>query len=208
MFITFEGIEGCGKSSVVRCVAGALSQSKRQAVAAREPGGTAFGERIRDLFLDRSFSMEPLAEALLVNASRAELVETVIRPALAQKTIVLCDRYTDSTIAYQGYGRGLDRDMLLAMCTAATGGLVPDITFLIDVPVEISRQRVHARSGNSDHEIDRMEREDCAFHTRVRDGYLQLATRFTRFIVLDGCLLPEGLFQVVMSEIAVRTQIA
>lgn len=206
MFITFEGIEGCGKSSVLRSVARELYQSNRQAVSTREPGGTVLGERIRDLFLDGSLSIEPLTEALLANASRAELVETVIRPALARHAIVLCDRYTDSTVAYQGYGRGLDPEMLLKMCRAATGGLMPDLTFLLDVPIEISRRRVQTRNENSGHERDRVERENSAFHARVRAGYLLLAKRFARFIVLDGCMPPDSLIEIVMREIEVRTQ--
>ncbi len=205
MFITFEGIEGCGKSSVLRSVARELYPN-RQAVSTREPGGTVLGERIRDLFLDGSLSIEPLTEALLANASRAELVETVIRPALAGHAIVLCDRYTDSTVAYQGYGRGLDPEMLLKMCVAATGGLMPDLTFLLDVPIEISRRRVQTRNKNSGHERDRVERENAAFHARVRAGYLLLAKRFARFIVLDGCMPPDSLIEIVMREIEVRTQ--
>lgn len=208
MFITFEGIEGCGKSSVLRSVARELSQANRQAICTREPGGTVLGERIRDLFLDGSLSIEPLAEALLANASRAELVETVIRPALARHAILLCDRYTDSTVAYQGYGRGLDPEMLLKMCGAATGGLMPDLTFLLDVPIEISRRRVQTRNKNSGHERDRVERENSAFHARVRAGYLLLAKRFARFIVLDGCMPPDSLIETVMREIEVRTHTA
>lgn len=208
MFITFEGIEGCGKSTVLRAVAHGLSASKHQTVTIREPGGSAVGEVIRELFLNRSVPIEPLAEAFLANASRAQLVETVIRPALADRAIVLCDRYIDSTIAYQGYGRGLDPEMVLKMCTIATGGLTPDLTLLLDVPIEISRRRVQMRSRETGGEADRMEGQSAVFHARVRAGYLKLAERFPRFILLDGCMPPERLFERAMQEITVRTPVA
>ncbi|MDQ6932215.1 MAG: dTMP kinase [Candidatus Eremiobacteraeota bacterium] len=208
MFITFEGIEGCGKSSVLRAVAHRLSESKRQTVTTREPGGSALGELVREMFLNRSVSVEPLAEAFLANASRAQLVETVIRPALAERAIVLCDRYTDSTIAYQGYGRGLDPEMLVEMCTIATGGLTPDFTLLLDVPVEVSHRRVQMRFDKTGGEIDRMEGESAVFHARVRAGYLKLAERFPRFILLNGCEPPENLFERAMHEVTLRTPIA
>jgi len=207
VLVTFEGIEGCGKSSVLRAVAQTLGQSGREAVTTREPGGTAVGERIRDIFLDGIAGMGPLAEALLANASRAELVQTVIRPGLARHAIVLCDRFTDSTVAYQGYGRGLDPEMLLEMCKIATGGLMPDLTLLLDVPVDVSRKRVGARARDAGHEADRMERENDDFHERVRAGYLQLAKRFSRFFVLDGCLPPESLSEAVSREIDLRTPV-
>ena len=206
MFITFEGIEGCGKSSVLGAVQQALSNANRQTVSTREPGGTPLGERIRDLLLNGSLLIEPLAEALLANASRAELVATVIRPALAEHAIVLCDRYADSTVAYQGYGRGLDPEMLLEMCKAATGGLMPDLTFLLDLPVAVSLERVQARARSSGSPTDRMEREDSAFHERVRSGYLQLAKRFPRFTVLDASAPPETSLEAVMREIAQRAE--
>lgn len=119
---------------------------------------------------------------MLINASRAQLVSEVIGPALKRKTVVLCDRFFDSTVAYQGYGRGLDVESLLEICLLATQRIAPELTFLVDLPVAVSRERVRARGGS-----DRLEREGDEFHARVRDGYLALAERFAnRYVVLDG----------------------
>lgn len=185
MFITFEGIEGCGKSTLLQGVADALRAMDVPLIATREPGGTDLGDRIREIFL-KAGRIEPFAEALLINASRTHLVSGVIEPALDEGMTVLCDRFTDSTLAYQGYGRGLQLAMLRPLCDAATLGLHPDITLLIDIPVELSRQRVESRAaaGTS---ADRMDTQDMQFYQRVRDGYLELAREEPeRIRVLDG----------------------
>lgn len=186
MFITFEGIEGCGKSTLLRGIAEALRAMDVPLVTTREPGGTDVGDRIRDIFLHKPGRIEPFAEALLINASRTHLTRQVIEPALDEGMTVLCDRFTDSTLAYQGFGRGLSLEMLRPLNDAATLGLHPDITLLIDIPVELSRERVNSRAKNGD-EADRMDQQDPDFYQRVRDGYLELATEEPdRFRVLDG----------------------
>jgi dTMP kinase len=182
VFVTFEGIEGAGKSTLVAGVAERLRAGGERVVVTKEPGGTEFGEAVRAVFLDPAFSVDPVAEVMLINASRAQLVAKVIAPALKTGAVVLCDRFYDSTIAYQGFGRGLDGEELLQICLAATHRISPDLTILVDIPVEVSAARVRARGGK-----DRLELEDAAFHTRVRDGYLALAARFhQRYVTLDG----------------------
>lgn len=182
MFITFEGIEGSGKSTLLAGMAQRLRERGFDPVLTREPGGTPAGDLIRDVFLQARLSVEPLAEAFLINASRAQHVTEVIRPALAGGRPVLCDRYTDSTLAYQGYGRGLDLATLRILCDAATGSLGPDVTLLADVSVATSQLRVAARGTPQ----DRMESAEAAFHERVRGGYLRLASETPRIIRIDG----------------------
>ena len=170
-FVAVEGIECSGKSTLCAALAERLRAGGRSVLATREPGGTPLGDAVRGILLDSSLRINALTEALLVNAARAQHVADAIRPALLTGTTVLCDRYVDSTLAYQGYGRGVDLDVLRAMCDAATGGLTADVTIVVDVPVGVSRERLRARGG----ETDRLEREDDAFHERVRRGYLELA---------------------------------
>ncbi|MDQ6929563.1 MAG: dTMP kinase [Candidatus Eremiobacteraeota bacterium] len=190
MFISFEGIEGCGKSTLLQGVADALRAMDVPLVTTREPGGTEVGDRIRALFLETTARIEPFAEALLINASRTHLVSQVIEPALEEGMTVLCDRFSDSTLAYQGYGRGLGLEMLEPLCDAATLGLRPDLTFVIDIPVALSRERVAERAGDR----DRMENEDDAFHERVRTGYLEIAAANPdRIRVLDGVHAPSAI---------------
>ncbi len=148
----------------------------------REPGGTPAGDAIRRVFIEPHFELSAMAETLLVNASRAQLVADVIRPALAAGTLVLCDRYVDSSLAYQGYGREQPLDSVRAICNAATGGLMPDLTLLIDVSYETSRERLHRR-GNVD---DRLEKMEESFHRRARAGFLELAKSDARIVVIDG----------------------
>lgn len=172
MFITFEGPEGAGKSTQVRLLADHLRQQGQAVVVTREPGGTPIGDQIRHvLHSTDNTAMAPTAEMLLYAASRAQLVSEVIRPALAAGSIVLCDRYADSTMAYQGYGRGLDRDMLAALTEIATGGLAPDLTLFLDLDVE----RGLARRRNEGEEMNRLDLEALDFHRRVRTGYQKLA---------------------------------
>jgi len=164
-------------------------------VTTREPGGTALGNRLRAAFVDPETSIDPIAEALVVNASRAQHVVEVVEPALAAGRLVLCDRFTAATLAYQGYGRGVDLDTLRALATVATRGRVPDLTLLVDVDVAVSRQRVASRARASGVAADRMEREDSAFHERVRTGYLALARGDPRFVTLAGTLAPDDVLR-------------
>jgi dTMP kinase len=176
-----------------------LEESGIEVTLTREPGGTALGKRVRAVFLDPAVPVGPHAEAFLLNASRAQLVSEVIRPALRAGRAVLCDRYTDATLAYQGFGRGLNLETLRALCDAATGGLVPDATLLLDLPIEVALDRL-ARRGHG--AIDRVEREDAGFHRRVRDGYLALAKDDARFAVLDATLSAAALLEAAWHALA------
>ncbi len=196
MFLTVEGIEGSGKSTLLSGLSDRLRSRGREIFVTREPGGTPVGDSIRALFLDRGVSIAPLTEALLVNAARAQHVADRIRPELAAGRIVLCDRFVDSTMAYQGYGRGVDLGVLRTMCDTATGGLVPDLTFVLDIPLELSRSRTDAR-GRA---VDRLEAEDDGFYARVRDGFLALA-RGPRYRILDGTQSREELIERALREV-------
>lgn len=198
MFITFEGIEGSGKSTLMAAIERALRAEGHEVVTAREPGGTPSGDAVRKIFLEPALSVNAMAEMLLINASRSQLVADVIRPALARGAVVLCDRYVDSSLAYQGYGRRLSLDFVRTVCDAATGGLVPDLTLLVDISPETSRERVSARGAGH----DRMEREDEAFHARVREGYLEIARRDPRFVVLEGERAPEMVADAAMAALS------
>lgn len=172
MFITLEGPEGAGKTTQLRALADFLRGCGHDVVTTREPGGTPIGDQIRHVLHDTAnAAMSPTAELLLYAASRAQLVAEVIQPALAAGRVVLCDRYADSTMAYQGYGRGLDRDALAALTAIATGGLRPDLTLLLDLDVA----RGLARRRDEGEEMNRLDLETIEFHRRVRAGYLALA---------------------------------
>ncbi len=170
VFITFEGGDGSGKTTQIVRLAAALRAAGCDPLILREPGGTIVGEGVREIVLDpRHEGVDPVAETLLFAASRAQLSATVIAPALASGRVVICDRYADSTVAYQGYGRGLDLEMVRGVNAWATRGLVPDCTILLDVdPTEGIVAATPA-------EADRLEREEITFHTRLRAGYLEMA---------------------------------
>ncbi len=184
LFITFEGIEGSGKSTHLRHLAEHLRASGRRVLETREPGGTAAGAAIRRLLLGPDAApLTPLAELFLYCADRTQHVGEVIRPALDAGQIVLCDRFSDSTLAYQGYARGLDLEAVRALDARARGGVWPGLTFLLDCPVADGLARVRGRAGPG----DRFEREALAFHERVRQGLLTLAAAEPeRFSVLDA----------------------
>jgi dTMP kinase len=169
-FIVLEGGEGAGKSTVQAALAQRLHAAGRDTVVTREPGGTPLGERVRAILLDAEAAGEPLAELLLFEAARAQLVETVIRPAIGRGSVVICDRFTASSVAYQGFGRGLGREVVERANEIATGGLTPDLTLLLDVPVEAGLAR-RSREGTANH----FDVEAAAFHERVREGFLELA---------------------------------
>ena len=175
-FITFEGGEGCGKSTQIRLLADRLRAAGKEVLLTREPGGTALAEKIRTLVREESDDPpNSRAETLLFLASRAQVVEGVIRPALESGTWVLCDRFADSTFAYQGYGRGLDLDELSRINSFATGGLAPDRTILLNVSPEVSAKRMRAREAATNTGADRMEKAGDDFHSRLRQGFLELA---------------------------------
>ncbi|MFP5212053.1 MAG: dTMP kinase [Acidobacteriota bacterium] len=189
MFVSFEGIDGCGKSTLMESLSRWLDEEGIPYISTREPGGTVLGESIRSLLLDPSHkNMSQRTEVLLYTASRAQIVDEVIRPALDRGVWVLSDRYTDATLAYQGYGRGLDLDPLRRMQLWATGGLQPHRTILLDCDVQIGKDRLLGRSE----EPDRIEQESRLFHERVRNGYLELAQMEPeRFVVIDASLPPS-----------------
>lgn len=183
LFVTFEGGEGSGKSTQLTRLAERLRAAGREPLVTREPGGSPLAEGIRALLLDPARSPGAVTEALLMVAARSDLVATVIRPALAAGRVVLCDRYTDSTLAYQGAGRGLDAARLADWNDAATGGLRPDLTLLFDVAPRLGLAR-RAGSGGAP---NRLDLESEAFHARVRARYLELARAEPgRFVVLDA----------------------
>ncbi len=194
MFVSFEGLDGSGKTTQVERLRAHLEADGREVVTAREPGGTALGEQLRELVLHGG-EMTPWAEALLYAAARAELVAEVIEPALARGADVLLDRYFDSSVAYQGIGRGLGLHEVLDLNLLAVGGLVPDRTFVLAVDPTSSLERV----GGSP---DRIEREAGEFHARVAAGYERLAALFPeRLVLLDGTLDPETLAERIQDEL-------
>ena len=175
-FITFEGGEGCGKTTQIRILSERLRSAGKDVLLVREPGGTPLAEKIRALVREESSDPpNPKAETLLFLASRAQLAESVLRPALDAGKWVLCDRFADSTFAYQGYGRGLDLAELRMMNAFAAGGLVPDRTILLDVRPEIAAARMRGRELSTGDAADRMEKAGEAFHARLRRGFLELA---------------------------------
>lgn len=166
--ITFEGIDGCGKSTQARLLRERLEREKIPCMATREPGGTAAGESIRRVLLQGDHPLSVESEVMLYMAARAELVRQVIRPAMEAGLTVVCDRYVDSSVAYQGYGGGVDPGWIRGLNDFVTGGLMPHITFLLDLSVE---EAMHRRGDSA----DRIEARESAFHMRVRQGYLTLA---------------------------------
>jgi dTMP kinase len=178
MFITLEGIEGSGKTTHVRHIVAFLQKQGYECVATREPGGTRIGEKIRAILLDpESKDMDPVVELLLYFADRAQHVRQVILPALSAGKIVLCDRYYDATLVYQGYARGLDIGLIHQLHTLILKDLKPDITLLLDLPPEqgLSRAWKQINSGSRTDMESRFENEDLAFHQKVRSGYLELS---------------------------------
>ena len=193
MFVTFEGLDGSGKSTQVELLRARLEAAGREVVTAREPGGTPLGEGVRELVLNRT-EMTPWAEAALFAAARAELVERVVAPALERGADVICDRYIDSSLAYQGIARGLGVDPVLELNLNATRGLLPDRTFLLLLDPEESARRLGRR--------DRMEREGPAFRARVHDAYRQLAELFPdRVLPVDASGTPDEIATLIHGQL-------
>jgi dTMP kinase len=191
MFLTFEGIDFCGKSTQARLLADRIRSSHTVRLL-REPGGTRISERLREILLDkRHLELTDVAELLLFSASRAQLVAEVIRPALTQGEFVICDRYYDSTTAYQGFGRGIDLEAIANVNELATGGTHPDLTFIIDIPVEEIERRKQAAGLT----FDRMEVSGQNFYARVRKGYQTMAASMKRMVLLDGTQSVQDIHQ-------------
>ncbi len=196
LFLTLEGGEGVGKSTQALALAHLLRQRGHHPLVTREPGGTSLGAHLRRLLLgEEAFPLSPWAELFLFAADRAQHVQEVIAPALREGKVVLCERFTDSTLAYQGYGRGLDLDLVRQVCRVASGGLIPRLTFLLDMEPE----RALARKGHP----DRIGREGLPFHRRVREGFLALAQEEPqRIVVIDASLPQEEVTRAIWERLA------
>ena len=203
MFITFEGTDGCGKTTQLRLLASRVRGLGREVVETVEPGGTEIGRQIRRILLDpENSALHARAELLLYFASRTQNVEQVIRPALAGGTIVLCDRFTDSTLVYQGCGRGLQTDSILQLDRYACSDLSPDLTILIDIDPEESRRRSLKRNRQTGSHETRFDDESATFHHRVREGYHALARQSPeRIRMISGAGSVDEVAELVWTEV-------
>ena len=204
LFITLEGTDGAGKSTQAARLAASLRSWGHGVCLTREPGGTSLGERIRQLLLSSGeLEHRPTSDALLFNAARAQLVEEVIAPALASGSVVVCDRFTDSTLAYQGYGEGLDLDGLRQVSTWATRGLVPDLTLLLDLPEEVGLTRRARGPGAERNRFEQGGRDQAAFQRRVREGFLALAAAEPlRWRVIDATQPADAIADELLAVVA------
>ena len=199
MFITFEGIDFCGKSTQIELLKSYLLKNKKKVQVLREPGGTEISEKIRTMLLDKENSkMLMQTEFLLFSASRSQLVREKIRPYLDEGIYVISDRFHDYSTAYQGYGRGISIEVILSIHKLAIGNTIPDITFFIDIPVEIAEQR---RQEKLSEQLDRIENSNMDFYSRVRNGYFELAKNENRFRILDGIDNVENIHAKIINEI-------
>ena len=202
MFITFEGIEGSGKSSLIAQLKKYFKSSKLEAFFSKEPGGTDLGKEIRKTLLNPKYSFDPTSELLLLLADRAEHVQKIIRPNLQKNKLIFCDRYLDSTFAYQGSGRNLDKKIIKEMFKVLDFP-IPDLTILLDVPVQIGLSRARKRN-----KLDRFEKEDLNFHENVRRSYLDLAKNdSTRIVIFDSSISEEELFKKAVNLIKSRISV-
>ena len=199
MFITFEGIDFCGKSTQIELLKSYLLKNNKNVEVIREPGGTEISEKIRTMLLDKENSkMLMETEFLLFSASRSQLVREKIRPYLDEGIYVISDRFHDSSTAYQGYGRGISIEVILSIHKLAIGNTIPDVTFFLDIPVEVAEQR---RQKKSNEHLDRIEISDMDFFSRVRNGYLELAKNDNRFRILNGTDSVENIQGKIINEI-------
>lgn len=203
MFISFEGIDGSGKTTQIKALQTRLEAHGYETLLVREPGGTELSEKVRSLLLDPNLYIVPFAEMLLFSAARAQLTETIIKPALAQGKIVLADRFFDSTIAYQGAGRSVaDPKWLETFQLEVTGGLKPHRTYFIDVPLDVAESRqVYRKDGK-----DRMEQAGAPFFEKVRSAYHALVQNQPRFCILDGTQMPEFLQEQIWTDVILHLQ--
>lgn len=209
IFLAFEGLDGSGKSSLMKQLEDHLLQQKIQFVKTREPGGTAVGDQLRSIILtkneDQLLSPTPRTELLLYEASRSQHVDVVIRPALQQKKWVLCDRFTASSIAFQAGGRKISIEQVRWLNAFAIDGVQPDLNILLDLTVEESKKRRQGRQSQGGDQEDRIESEAEAFHVRVREGFLnESKTNPSQWLVLDASLTPEKLFEILLKELKAK----
>ncbi len=199
MLITFEGLDYSGKSTQVQLLSDRLTLQDHRVLVLREPGGTEIGEKIRKMLLDKTNTgMTEASELFLFSASRSQLIHEVVQPALDGGMVVLCDRYYDSTTAYQGYGRGISLEVIHAINTFATGGLVPNLTFFLDIPIREIEKRMTAAKTNK----DRMESSGIEFYERVQQGYLQIAKTETRYRIVHGLQPIDDLHEEIWQHVA------
>jgi dTMP kinase len=199
MFITFEGIDFCGKSTQIELLKSYLLKNNKNVEVIREPGGTEISEKIRTMLLDKENSkMLMETEFLLFSASRSQLVREKIRPYLDEGIYVISDRFHDSSTAYQGYGRGISIEVILSIHKLAIGDTIPDVTFFLDIPVEVAEQR---RQKKLSEHLDRIEISDMDFFSRVRNGYIELAKSENRFRILNGTDSVENIQEKIINEI-------
>jgi len=206
-FITFEGVEGCGKTTQIKLLSEFLSARGIDTLLTREPGGCPIADKIRTILLDaENRALSPLAELMLYAAARAQHVSEVIIPALNTGKVVLCDRFSDATVAYQSFGRGIDRGVIDTLNLHACQGISPDLTVLVDcdprIGLERARRRIEATSGPRE---ERFELEALTFHQKVRAGYLQLAAdQPDRFLIIDGSDSIEDIFTTISTQLLTR----
>ena len=199
MFITFEGLDFSGKSTQLKLLSDALTHEHYHILVLREPGGTEIGEKIRTILLDKNITtMTNVTELFLFSASRSQLVEEVIKPAILGGLVVLCDRYYDSLTAYQGWGKGIALDTVRVINQCASAGLVPDLTFFLDIPVnEVERRMRRSKTSR-----DRMESNGRGFYERARDGYLDISKKEKRFRVIDGLQSIEAIQETIWASVS------
>jgi dTMP kinase len=211
LFITFEGIEGCGKTTQIGRLEDRLKRHEISIIRTSEPGGTRIGQSIRQILLSsHNQTLSPLAELTLYAADRAQHIEEVIKPALSQGKWILCDRYADATIVYQGLARGMDMELIRTLNEKVTQGVQPDITFLLDCPVEIGLDRARRRNQELAQEGQgRFEQEALDFHRAVRKGYLDLAKEDQRFVIINAAssedVVEETIFNFLDPYVAEKT---
>ncbi len=203
-FITFEGVEGAGKTTQLELLVETLNKAGYEVLQTREPGEGAIGTQIRKIILDPdNTALTSVAETMLYGADRAQHVETVLQPALDDGKVIVCDRYVDSHMAYQGYGRGIDKGLLAGINQMATGGLMPDLTIMLLVPPEIGLARVAVRGAGENVAIDRIEKEKMDFHQKVYNGYKEIAENDSQRVkLLDGTKTIKQLQKEIQNHVA------